>query len=64
VRNHHDPGWIDAVDARERRLEYPDVQRVLAREFATSDAVWLVSGPRDAVEAVYKSLGLSPTWIE
>jgi hypothetical protein len=63
VENGRDVGWLAGAARRASSVTYEQVAKLAATELAFNRATWLVSGPRDAVTAVYAALGVEPTWL-
>jgi zinc protease len=62
VRMGHDVPWIEAVNARYANLTYDDIAALARSELGLERASLFISGPRDAVTAVYAALGVTPVW--
>ncbi len=60
----HDLAWLRSAAARLAAVSYDDVAHLATAELGPERATWLVSGPHDAVAAVYATLGIDPTWLQ
>jgi predicted Zn-dependent peptidase len=58
----HDIPWLEALYARFANVSYDDVAALAKSELGLDRASWFISGPRDAVAAVYAELGVTPVW--
>ena len=63
IENGHDVQWLGGMAKRFAAVTYDDVARLANSALTPERAVWFVSGPRDAVAAVYTQLGVEPTWL-
>jgi predicted Zn-dependent peptidase len=63
IENGHDVAWLAGSAKRIARVTYDDIAVLASTELTPDRATWLISGPRDAVTAVYAQLGVTPTWL-
>jgi len=63
IENGRDVKWLAGMAQRFAKVTHEEVMQLAKTELTTERATWFVSGPRDAVAAVYKELGVEPTWM-
>jgi zinc protease len=62
VQMGHDIPWLEAIYASFAKVTYDDVAALAKSELGIDRASCFISGPRDAVTAVYAALGVTPVW--
>jgi predicted Zn-dependent peptidase len=59
-----DLAWLRDGAVRLSHVTYDEVAKLASSELALDRATFYVTGPRESVEAIYGTLGLTPRWLD
>ena len=63
LENRRDVAWLANMPRRIAAVTYAEMAQLARTELTLDHAIIVISGPHDAVVAVYAALGITPTWL-